>query len=173
MEINLQQVEDETKDWLENFVEVKRDELDGFALCPYAKQARLKNKITFRIGDHPLNDLIEHAKIGNQGYDVFMYVYDPDVWHKDKFHDMVYNGNDNHLAQVDLISLPDHPHEVEKINGLLCNQGTYAYSMIAPLKALEQASASLYKNGYYDSWKDADEYMHGLFRGRKDPRNQS
>ena len=77
MEINLQQVEDETKDWLENFVEVKRDELDGFALCPYAKQARLKNKITFRIGDHPLNDLIEHAKIGNQGYDVFMYVYDP------------------------------------------------------------------------------------------------
>ena len=37
MEINLQQVEDETKDWLEYFVEKPRKELDGFALCPFAK----------------------------------------------------------------------------------------------------------------------------------------
>jgi hypothetical protein len=171
MEINLQQVEDETKDWLEYFVEKPRKELDGFALCPFAKQARMKNKITFRIGIHPYTDLVTHAMNGNDGYDVFMYVYDPDACDKDEFHEMVYKGNDEHLAHVDLISLPDHPHEIEKINGVLCNQGTYAYSLIAPLKALEEASAKLHKSGYYDSWKDADEYMHGLFRGRKDPRS--
>ena len=43
--------------------------------------------------------------------------------------------------------------------------------MIAPLKALEEASAKLHKAGYYNAWKDSDEYMHGLFRGRKDPRS--
>ena len=78
MEINLQQVEDETKEWLENFVDIPRQELNGFALCPYAKQARLKNKITFRIGEDPYTDLVEHAVNGNDGYDVFMYVYNPD-----------------------------------------------------------------------------------------------
>jgi hypothetical protein len=173
MEINLQKVEDETKEWLENFVDIPRQELNGFALCPYAKQARLKNKITFRIGGHPYTDLVEHAVNGNDGYDVFMYVYNPDDWNKDAFHEMVYKGNDDHLAQVDLISLPDHPHEVEKINGVLCNQGTYAYSMITAISALDNASAKLHKAGYYNAWKDSDEYMHGLFRGRNDPRNNT
>ena len=173
MEINLQQVEDETKEWLENFVDIPRQELNGFALCPYAKQARLKNKITFRIGEDPYTDLVEHAVNGNDGYDVFMYVYNPDDWNKDAFHEMVYKGNDEHLAQVDLISLPDHPYEHESINGIVCNQGKYAFNMIAPLSALNEASAKLYKNGYYDNFHNVSEdYMTALFRGRKDPRKQ-
>jgi len=171
MEINLQRVENETKKWLENFVETPKEELNGFAPCPYARQARIKNKITFRLGEHPYLDLVEHALIGNNGYDVFMYVYDPDEWGAEEFHTMVYKGNDEHLAQVDLISLPDHPYEPEGTNKLTFNQGTYAYSMIAPLTALNEASAKLHKSGYYDSWEDADEYMEGLFRGRKDPRS--
>jgi len=170
MEINLQQAEHETKDWLEYHVETPKKELGGFALCPFAKQARLKNKITFRLGKHPLNDLIEHAKNGNQGYDVFMFVYDPEEWNADEFHEMIYKGNDEYLAQVDLLSLPDHPHDPETINGISCNQGTYAYSMIAPLTALNEASAKLHKSGYYDSWDASEEYMEALFRGRKDPR---
>ena len=171
MKINLQQAEHETKEWLEFHVEKPREELNGFALCPYAKQARLKNKITFRLGVHPLNDLIEHAEHGNQGYDVFMYVYDPEEWDSDTFHKMVYKGNDSYLAQVDLLSLPDHPDSVEEINGIKCNQGTYAYSMIAPLTALDEAAAKLHKAGYYNSWDASDEYMTDLFRGRKDPRS--
>jgi hypothetical protein len=168
MKIDLQKAEDETKKWLENFVEVPNEELGGFAPCPYAKAARLKNKITFRIGVHPFLDLAQHAKDGNQGYDVYMFVYDPDEWTAEHFHEMVYQGNDEKLAQVDLISLPDHPYAPEGINGLVFNQGTYAYSMIAPLGELNKASAKLHKAGYYDHWKDADGYMDGLFRGRKD-----
>ncbi len=168
--IDLQKAEQETKDWLENFVESPNNELGGFAPCPYAKAARLKNKITFRLGVHPYKDLVHHAKQGNQGYEVFMYVYDADQWTSELFHELVYQANDDKLAQVDLISLPDHPKDPEGVNGLIFNQGTYAYSMVAPLEALNEASAKLHKAGYYEHWKDADTYMNGLFRGRKDPR---
>ena len=43
--------------------------------------------------------------------------------------------------------------------------------MIAPLSALNEASAKLYENGYYDNFKNvSEEYFQALFRGRVDPR---
>jgi hypothetical protein len=174
MEINLQQAQKDTELWLENFAEMPTEAMGGFAVCPYAKAARTNKKITFRLGVHPYEDLVEHAKQGNQGYDVFLYVYDPSKWDPSQFHDMVYQANDENLAQADLISLPDHPYQHESVNGLVMNQGKYAYNMIAPLGALNEASAKLHKAGYYEQWKDVtDEYMDDLFRSRKDPRKQN
>ena len=171
MEIDLQQAQKDTELWLKNSIEVPTPTMGGTAVCPYAKHARTNQKITFRLGVHPYEDLVEHAKVGNQGYDVFMYVYDPSKWDPKVFHDMVYLANDGDLAQVDLISLPDHPYEHESINGIVCNQGKYAFNMIAPLSALNEASAKLYENGYYDNFKNvSEEYFQALFRGRVDPR---
>ena len=104
---------------------------------------------------------------------MFIYAYDPKEWSSDEFHNLIYDANDNILAQHDLISLSDHPDSKEVVNGVVLNQGTYAYSMIAPLSALNEASAKLHKQGYYDHWENAEEYLTSLFRGRTDPRLES
>ena len=171
MNITLQQIQKETEDWLENFIEKPNAAFGGFEICPFAKHARTNKKITFRMGKHPYHDLVEHCKDGNQGYDVFIYAYDPDEWNVDDFHKMVYKANDEDLAENDMISLPDHPHSEEKVNGVILNQGTYAYSMVAPLTALNNASAKLHSEGYYNHWNNAEEYMTAIFRGRIDPRS--
>jgi len=61
MEINLQQVEDETKDWLEYFVEKPRKELDGFALCPFAKLHKSGYYDSWKDADECM-DYLEVAK---------------------------------------------------------------------------------------------------------------
>jgi len=100
MKIDLQQAQKDTELWLKNSIEVPTPAMNGVAVCPYAKHARTNQKITFRLGVHPYEDLVEHAKVGNQGYDVFMYVYDPSKWDPKVFHDMVYLANDGDLAQA-------------------------------------------------------------------------
>jgi hypothetical protein len=170
MNTELQKIQKDTEEWLENFIEKPNTAFGGLEICPFAKHARTNKKITFRIGKHPYHDLVEHCKDGNQGYDVFIYAYDPSEWDTDAFHEMVYKANDENLADHDMISLPDHPHSEERVNGVILNQGTYAYNMIAPLAALNSASAKLHSEGYYNHWRNAEEYMEAIFRGRVDPR---
>ena len=154
--------------WLENFIEVPHPALGGFAPCPYARAARIKNQIDFRLGGDPYLDLLMLSKTGMQNWEVIVYIYDAELWGADEFNNHIDAANALPMKQAGLVSLSDHPAHREEQKGVCFNQGTYALSICALTKNLDEASHQLYKKGYYAGW-DA-EYLDDLFSHRQDPR---
>jgi hypothetical protein len=67
-----------------------------------------------------------------------------------------------------LIALADHPDDVETVNGVIMNQGTYAIIFVQDLAKLNHFAKILGKKDFYLDWPD--EYLDVLFAGRIDPR---
>jgi len=166
--MNLPEAKQSVIDWLQNFIEIPHPALNGFPPCPYAKQARLKNQVDFRLGGDPYLDLLMLSKKGMENWEVVVYIYDPELWGADEFNEHIDAANDGPMKNAGLISLSDHPDYREEQNGVCFNQGTYALSICALTKNLDAASVQLYKKGYYNGWDS--EYLDDLFTNRKDPR---
>jgi hypothetical protein len=67
-----------------------------------------------------------------------------------------------------LIALADHPADVETVNGVAMNQGTYAIVFVQSLDKLNHFARLLAPKGFYKGWDE--EYLTVLFSGRQDPR---
>ena len=154
--------------WLENFIEVPHPALGGFAPCPYARNARIKNQINFRLGGDPYLDLLLLSKKGMENWEVIVYIYDPELWGANEFNEHIDAANAGPMKLAGLVSLSDHPDYVETQKGICFNHGTYALSICALTKNLDDASKQLYKKGYYNGWDP--EYLDDLFLYREDPR---
>lgn len=137
-----------------NFVEVPNPNLGDWAPCPYAKQARLRDKISIRFTDNIiaearscLADLIlkdvvvicfDHTKISAKQLE---YVVD------------TLNAE---LMPDDFVILEDHPDIPESINGVPMNFGHCGLLVIQKMSKLKTASDQLKEKGYYDVWSQED-----------------
>lgn len=155
----------EIENWIQDFVEKPTPSLNGWAPCPYARQARLENKISIRLGHDPYFDLCRTYRIGIRNADVAIYIYDPLEWPLERFRVWQRAGAANPHG---LYVLEDHPSAVENINGVVMNQGTYAMLFVQKQHKLEEAARQLAKKGYYNGW--SEDYLLELFHKREDPR---
>jgi hypothetical protein len=101
-------------------------------------------------------------------FEVVAYVYDRTRWSADEFNELVETVNVSYLSQQGLIALADHPDDVESVNGVIMNQGTYAIVFIQNLQKLNHFAKILGKKDFYHNW--SEEYLSVLFAGREDPR---
>jgi hypothetical protein len=168
MLMELDEVKQSILKWMENFLEVEHPALGKWAPCPYARKARLDGRIDIRLGINPYDDLIDLAKEGIGDKEVVVLAYDPQLYSADEYEIDIAEGNAA-IKEYGLISLSDHPNSLEEVNGVEMNHGEYALSIVAPTVNLNDASAKLYRAGYYDTWKES--YMDDVFTGRKDPRD--
>jgi hypothetical protein len=67
-----------------------------------------------------------------------------------------------------MFALADHPADVETVNGVVMNQGTYAICFLQNLDKLNSHAVMLAEKGFYNGWPE--EYLTLLFSGRQDPR---
>jgi hypothetical protein len=104
--------------------------------------------------------------MGNK--EVIVYVYDPAEWPRDLFSSSIEAANQEHLLVKDILALEDHPGDVENVNGVIMNQGTYALALVQSLSDLNTKSKMMAAKGFYDTWPE--EYLQPLFHHRKDPR---
>lgn len=166
--MHIDQVRKNILDWVENFVEKPHPALGGWPPCPYAKKARLDNDFDVRIGTDPFIDLEEIAWQGLGGKSVVVIAYDPVLWPHDQFSKILDQANHDFLLAADIIVLEDHPDDLEIVNGICMNQGTYALSLVQSLGDLDKKAKAMAKQGFYNAWPE--EYLTALFRHRKDPR---
>ena len=166
--MDIDQVRKNILDWVENFVEKPHPSLGGWPPCPYARQARLKNTVGIFVGADPYYDLRNRRRDGMGQYEVIAYVYDPVDWPYDLFHASLEMANEEFLLARDLIVLEDHPADVELVNGVTMNQGTYALALVQSLSDLDQRAAQMAAKGFYDTWPE--DYLRPLFNHRRDPR---
>lgn len=156
MEKNLNLSYDEVnarlRDWLINFVEVEHPSLGGWAPCPYARQARLNNKI-FVVIDDPT--LIANYLDKLDDHDVVIVCFDPVEYSAEQITKFVENIN-NILADRDTIILEDHPDLVEHINGVPMNFGYCGLLIMQRASKLKTASEQLQRAGYYSVWSEQE-----------------
>jgi hypothetical protein len=122
-----------------------------------------------RIGMDVYQDLMNLSKTGLSGKEVVIYVYDPKVWPRDKFAQDLQSVNQGFLLPNDIIALEDHPGDLEWVNGVCMNQGTYALALCQSVSDLNAKASAMAAKGFYDSWPE--EYLKELFQHREDPRS--
>jgi hypothetical protein len=166
--MELEQVSQDIKHWLETFVEQPHPALGGWPPCPYARQARLNNEYEVRIGVNPLLDLAQLALFGLGDKKVIVLAYNPKVWNYTDFHSALEQANTEFLLAKDIIVLEDHPADQEIVNGVCMNQGTYALALVQSVSDLNEKAQLMARQGFYNAWPE--EYLQALFKHRKDPR---
>lgn len=166
--IDLEQAKADIEQWIINFVEVAHPALGNFPPCPYARSARLKKSYEVYLGSDPYYDLKNRARYGMGNKEVIIYVYDPVEWPHDLFASSIEAANTAHLLHKDILALEDHPADVENVNGVIMNQGTYAMALVQSLSDLNNKAKLVAKKGFYDTWPE--EYLQALFNHRQDPR---
>jgi len=166
--LNIDQVKKDIEQWIQNFVEVPHPALGGFPPCPYARSARLKRSYEVFVGSDPYFDLKNRARYGMGNKEVIVYAYDPVEWPRELFASSLVQANQEFLLDADMLVLEDHPADVEMVNGICMNQGTYALALVQSLSDLNVKAQQMAAKGFYDSWPD--DYLTALFQHRKDPR---
>jgi len=164
--MNFDQAKQDITNWVINFVEKPHPLLNGWAPCPYARRARVDNKFDIRPGS--INPISDCAFQHMSGYDVIAYVYDGDRFSAAEFNQAVDDLNSWHLRGRSMFALADHPADVETVNGVVMNQGTYAICFLQNLDKLNSHAVMLAEKGFYNGWPE--EYLTLLFSGRQDPR---
>lgn len=168
MVLNYATVTADILSWIERFVEQPHPVLGGWPPCPFARQARLNNRIQILLGADPYFDLRLRSRWGMYEYDVIAYVYDPEEWPYERFHSLIESAQKEFLLSHDLIALEDHPDSVEDVNGVIMNQGQYAIVFVQSLSKLNDAARQLATKNFYHSWPES--YLNDLFKHRQDPR---
>jgi len=165
--MDIETVTQDIEQWIVNFVEVPHTALGGWPPCPYARSARMKKSYDIRIGMDPYFDLRNQARWGMGKWEVIIYVYNPVACPVELFAATIKNVNIEHLLKANMIALEDHPSDVEMVNGVCMNQGTYALAMVQSLSELNAKSETLARQNYYHDWPE--EYLTALFQHRRDP----
>ena len=166
--MDIETVRQDIEQWIVNFVEVPHPALGGFPPCPYARSARLKKSYEVYLGVDPYYDLKNRARWGMGDREVIIYVYDPKEWNHDMLSGSIELVNREVLLPRDMLALEDHPDDVEMVNGVCMNQGTYALALVQSLSDLNAKARLMASKGFYDSWPE--DYLKALFQHREDPR---
>jgi hypothetical protein len=128
----------EVREWIKN-ISVKREELGGFSICPYAFSASV---------------IIEERALSNvtliKGADVVIFIVEDDV----SIASMLQKVSELNMTYRDCIWLDDHKEETTFINGVQSNFGKANLILCQKRDKLLKARADLSKTDYYKYWSD-------------------
>jgi hypothetical protein len=134
--------------WLVDFVEKPNPLLNNWSPCPYARQARLTNKIHV-VFDSPLQ--IAQYVSSLDAYDVVVLCFDHTQFSASQVERFSRHIN-SILILRDYVVLEDHPDAVELINGVQMNFGECGLMVLQRLSKLNAAADQLKEKGYYTTW---------------------
>jgi len=152
---NVAELQNDVENWIHNFVSVYNEQLENIP-CPFAKQAVVRNQITYEIAES-VSDLDR----------LCMEYKDPALWEIKEvlviglapqlisamaLVDAVERLNKEVLIPAGLVALEDHPDNKEIISDAEMNQGQWALILIQSKDKLNKASKILERQGYYKKW---------------------
>lgn len=142
--------------WMTEFVEQPNPSLGNWAPCPYARAARINNKIL--IVDCKANELAQtvDANLSNlDTYEVIVICFDHDQISGLDCANLTAELN-LELKKQDVVILEDHPDLVEYVAGVKMNFGQCGLYVVQRLSKLNEAAQKLHASGYYDHWSNSE-----------------
>ena len=144
-------------DWMVNFVETPHTSLGKWAPCPYARQARINNKIGIKFCTVPeFIDVVNESIIELEEKDVVVVCFDHKSIDYKTLQLWVNETNSNLLMPQNYVILEDHPDNLEFVHGVNMNFGHCGLLVIQKLSKLNEASAQLRSKGYYNTWSNEE-----------------
>ena len=154
---NSETIQDEITTWMKDFVEKPNPLLKNWAPCPYARQARIADKIkVYWSHQADIQNVISTSLMQLTDNDAVIIAFDHNLIDAQTLTDKVNDWNTNWLMPKDFVILEDHPDTVENISGLNMNFGKCGLIILQRLSELNHASEKLKEKGYYDTWSEDD-----------------
>jgi hypothetical protein len=152
-----QDIEKKLTEWMVDFVEQPHPGLGQWAPCPYARQARINNKIKIVHSDHRrLIATIEQELPELEQKEVVVVCFDHTKISALELEKLIKVYNTQVLLARNYVILEDHPDAEELVNGVHMNFGHCGLLVIQKLDKLTTASEQLKSKGYYDTWNPSE-----------------
>ena len=152
-----EEIEQKLTDWMVNFVEKPHPGLGQWAPCPYARQARISNRIKIVHSDHRrLTATVEQVLPELAEKEVVVVCFDHTKISAQELEKLIKVYNTQVLMDRNYVILEDHPDAEELINGVHMNFGYCGLLVIQKLDKLTTASEQLKSKGYYYTWSQAE-----------------
>lgn len=146
--------------YLETVLEQPHAIFGGLPICPFAKKARLQNKILFKVMTLQAVELALNADLmqaieefyGAACYEVMLVISpDTEALSVHQVDQLVINLNEK-LAFLELVVFGGHPDDNFNIQGVRTRQEPYINLTVQPLEILKAASRNLQETNYYQHW---------------------
>lgn len=152
--MNKEQIIEDLTTWMTDFVEKPNPLLNDWAPCPFARQARMTDKIEIVFSEpRKLKDTIEKNLPVLESKDVLIVCFEHEGIHYELLKEVVRLQNAK-LAKRDYVILEDHPEDPEILNGVKMNFGKCGLLLVQKLSKLNTASEQLRQKGYYATWPE-------------------
>ena len=145
-----------------DYISLKRDELGGHAICPFAKS--FLDKIEIIQSEDFWVDAIEC--MDNKKHPMLYLIYGDKQKYDVSWLEWFCNIHEEYSAHKGLWLIWDHPDQINKINEVETNNKEYAILLIQPLKELNKYSNKLHKTNYYSFWDK--KYYDKIVKNRRD-----
>ena len=139
--------------WMTDFVEQPTERLGSLAVCPYARAARVNDKIAFKYCT--VSEFMEVLRDSMNDLDdkeVVVIAFDHTTIDPVALQEWVESVNRTALMPNNFVILEDHPNAPEYVNGVRMNFGHSGLLILQRLDRLNEAADALRKQGYYDKW---------------------
>jgi hypothetical protein len=152
--LNQEEIKSALIKWMQDFVEVPNAKLGNWAPCPYARAARINNKIDVCFSSVPnLFFTIKEKLPALESMDVVVICFDHEFITPEVLQEWVAETN-KYLMPKDFVILEDHPDSPEYVNGVRMNFGSCGLLVLQKLSKLNEAADKLNQQGYYNHWKN-------------------
>lgn len=150
--MNNEEIKEQLTRWLIDFVEVSSAQLNDWAPCPFARQARVNNTISIKFATlTEFDDVVKESLETLENKEVVVVCFDHKLVTIDYLQAWVKKTNEV-LMPLNYVILEDHPDIPEFINGIKMNFGVCGLLVIQKLDKLNNASNTLRNKGYYNVW---------------------
>lgn len=165
--MNHKEIKTELMSWLKTFVEKPNPFLGNWAPCPYARQARMNNKIQIEVSEAHLLEAVVKDNLflldedpidgSEPEKDVLVICFDHNEITPYDLSELVYKLNHDELMKDDYVILEDHPDEEEdQVNAIDMRFGKRGLLLVQRLSKLNEASDKLKQKGYYEHWSQEE-----------------
>ena len=154
--MNEKDITEKLQKWMTEFVEVPNLKLGNWPPCPYARQARISNKVGILFSDiADIADTISKSLELLESKEVVVICFDHTLIEATELRQLV-EGINKQLMLNNYVILEDHPDATEYVNGVHMNFGECGLLVIQRLDKLNKASEQLKEKGYYDVWSKSE-----------------
>jgi hypothetical protein len=145
-------ISNELQKWMVDFVEKPNALLNGWAPCPYARQARVEGKVEILFSDTSRlkTNVMSYLHLLDEK-EVLVVCFDHTEIEPEVLSNVVHDINVS-LHDLGFIVLEDHPDDKEILNGVTMNFGKCGILFVQRTDKLNTATETLKQKGYYDHW---------------------
>ena len=148
------------KDYI-NYISLKRKELGGHAICPFAKS--FLDKVQIIESKDFWVDAIKC--MDNKDHPMLYLIYGDKDKYDTEWLKWFCDTHKQYSRNKDLWLIWDHPDQINKINEIETNNKEYAILLIQKLSELNEYSKRLHKTDYYKFWNN--EYYNKIVKNRQ------